>query len=161
APGREGGVCSGGRTGRATILAPSPNLAKADPNMRVRSHRVEEGQVSTSDKAPDDGLPVIHLSELLRAPVLARSGEAAGGVADVSVRLQDTDDYPPVTGIVADVGGRQVFVGSKSIDELARDRVVLAKNKVDLRGFERREGEVLLSADVLGHRLIDVAAVDL
>jgi CBS domain-containing protein len=35
------------------------------------------------------------------------------------------------------------------------------KYKVDLRGFERRDGEVLLRADVLGHRLIDVAAVEL
>jgi Mg/Co/Ni transporter MgtE len=38
---------------------------------------------------------------------------------------------------------------------------VLAKNKIDLRGFERRAGEVLLRTDVLGHRLIDVAAVEL
>jgi Mg/Co/Ni transporter MgtE len=38
---------------------------------------------------------------------------------------------------------------------------VLAKNKIDLRGFERRDGEVLLRADVLGHRLIDVAAGEL
>ena len=38
---------------------------------------------------------------------------------------------------------------------------MLAKNKIDLRGFERRDGEVLLRADVLGHRLIDVAAGEL
>jgi len=118
--------------------------------------------VSTSETAERRGsLPVIHLSELLRAPVLARSGEAVGRVEDVIVRLQDADEYPPVTGIVAGVGGRRVFVGSKSIDEFAPGRIVLTKNKVDLRGFERRDGEVLLRADVLGHRLIDVAAVDL
>jgi CBS domain-containing protein len=117
--------------------------------------------VSTADKAPGDGLSVIHLSALLRAPVLSRSGEAVGRVEDVIVRLRDADDYPPVTGIVADVGGRPVFVGSKSIDAFGEDRVVLSKNKVDLRGFERRDGEVLLRADVLGHRLIDVAAVEL
>jgi flagellar motility protein MotE (MotC chaperone) len=84
-----------------------------------------------------------------------------GRVEDVIVRLRDADEYPPVTGIVVGVGGRRVFVGTKSIDEFGQDRVVLAKNKVDLRGFERRDGEVLLSADVLGHRLIDVAAVEL
>ncbi|OBH07030.1 MULTISPECIES: magnesium transporter MgtE N-terminal domain-containing protein [unclassified Mycobacterium] len=118
--------------------------------------------MSTSQTAePRGALPVIHLSELLRAPVLARSGEAVGRVEDVIVRLRDADDYPPVTGIVAGVGGRRVFVGSKSIDEFAPGRIVLTKNKVDLRGFERRDGEVLLRADVLGHRLIDVAAVDL
>src|SRR6201993_5397680 len=108
-----------------------------------------------------EGLPVIHLSQLLRAPVLARSGDAVGRVEDVIVRLRSADEYPLVTGIVAGVGGRQVFVGSKSITEYAPNRVVLAKNKIDLRAFDRREGEVLLRADVLGHRLIDVAAVEL
>jgi CBS domain-containing protein len=119
--------------------------------------------VSTSETTAehDGGLPVIHLSQLLRAPVLARSGEAVGRVEDVIVRLRGADEYPLLTGIVAGVGGRQVFIGSKSIHEYAADRVVLAKNKVDLRGFERRDGEVLLRADVLGHRLIDVAAVEL
>ncbi len=119
--------------------------------------------MSTPETAaePRGGLPVIHLSQLLRAPVLARSGEAVGRVEDVIVRLRGADEYPLVTGIVAGVGGRKVFVGSKSIHEYATDRVVLAKNKIDLRGFERREGEVLLRADVLGHRLIDVAAVEL
>ena len=119
--------------------------------------------MSTSETTAehDGGLPVIHLSQLLRSPVLARSGEAVGRVEDVIVRLRGADEYPLLTGIVAGVGGRQVFIGSKSIHEYATDRVVLAKNKVDLRGFERRDGEVLLRADVLGHRLIDVAAVEL
>ena len=105
-------------------------------------------------------LPVIHLSQLLRAPVITRSGEVVGRVQDVIVRLRGEDTYPLVTGIVAGVGRRRVFVGTDAVDEFAPGRVVLAKNKVDLRGFERREGEVLLRADVLGHRLIDVAAVE-
>jgi CBS domain-containing protein len=119
--------------------------------------------VSTSETATEygGGLPVIHLSQLLRSPVLARSGEAVGRVEDVIVRLRGADEYPLVTGIVAGVGGRRVFVGSTSIHNYLPDRVVLAKNKIDLRGFERRDGEVLLRADVLGHRLIDVAAVEL
>jgi CBS domain-containing protein len=119
--------------------------------------------VTTPDKAsePRGELPVIHLSQLLRAPVQARSGEDVGRVEDVIVRLRSADEYPLVTGIVAEVGGRQVFIGSQSIHEFEPKRIVLAKNKVNLRGFERREGEVLLRADVLGHRLIDVAAVEL
>ena len=77
--------------------------------------------MTTSTTAADtgSGLPVIHLSELLRAPVLARSGEDVGRVEDVIVRLRGADEYPLVTGIVAGVGGRKVFIGSKSIDEIA------------------------------------------
>ncbi|WP_319450710.1 MULTISPECIES: magnesium transporter MgtE N-terminal domain-containing protein [unclassified Mycobacterium] len=109
----------------------------------------------------DAGRTVIHLSKLLRGPVVARSGEPVGRVEDVIVRLRGAGDYPMVTGIVAGVGGRRVFVGSRSIHEYQPDRVVLTKNKIDLRSFERRDGEVLLRADVLGHRLIDVAAAEL
>jgi CBS domain-containing protein len=116
---------------------------------------------TSTDTHTDSGRPVIHLSQLLRAPVVGRSGEEFGRVADVIVRLRGADEYPLMTGIVADVGGRRVYAGSKSIQEYAPGRITLAKNKVDLRGFERRDGEVLLRADVLGHRLIDVATVEL
>src|ERR1700733_12377143 len=99
---------------------------------------------STTAGDPGGGLPVIHLSELLRAPVQSRSGEDVGRVEDVIVQLRGADDYPLVTGIVADVGGRKVFVGTTSIEDITPDRIILSKNKLDLRGFERREGEVLL-----------------
>ena len=119
--------------------------------------------MSTPEPAAERGrgLPVIHLSELLRSPVLARTGEAVGRVEDVIVRLRGHAEYPFVTGIVAGVGGRRVFIGSEAIEEFTPGRIVLDRNKIDLRGFERRDGEVLLRADVLGHRLIDVAAVEL
>ena len=120
---------------------------------------MSESRIAPEHSSP--GRPLIHLSELLRAPVVARSGETVGRVEDVIVRLRGADTYPLVTGIVAGVGGRRVFIGSRSIHQYAPGRVVLAKNKIDLRGFERREGEVLLRTDVLGHRLIDVAAGEL
>src|SRR6476659_6191540 len=120
---------------------------------------MSESRIAPEHASP--GRPLIHLSELLRAPVLARSGETVGRVEDVIVRLRGADTYPLVTGIVAGVGGRRVFIGSRSIHQYAPGRVVLAKNKIDLRAFERRDGEVLLRADVLGHRLIDVAAGEL
>ncbi|MBV8863053.1 MAG: magnesium transporter, partial [Mycobacterium sp.] len=91
----------------------------------------------------------------------ARSGDVVGRVDDVIVQLRHEPDYPLVTGIVARIGGRRIFVASGSVETYAPGKVVLAQNKVDLRAFERRDPEVLLRADVLGHRLIDVAAVEL
>jgi CBS domain-containing protein len=104
---------------------------------------------------------LIHLSQLLRAPVVTPSDEAVGRVDDIIVRLRGADTYPLVTGIVAAVAGRRVFVRSASIRRLHPDRVALAHNEIDLRRFERRHGEVLLRSDVLGYRLIDVAAGEL
>ncbi|BBX86124.1 hypothetical protein MAUB_39970 [Mycolicibacterium aubagnense] len=107
------------------------------------------------------GAPVIHFSELLKAPVVSRSGEAVGKVEDVIVRLGGGDEYPAVTGLVVGVGGRQVFVSADIVRSLAEHQVDLTKNKVDLRTFGRRDGEYLLKADVLDHRFIDVPNAEL
>jgi CBS domain-containing protein len=104
---------------------------------------------------------LIHLSQLLRAPVVTPNGEAVGRVDDIIIRLRGVDTYPLVTGIVAAVGGRRVFIGTRSVRQFAPDRVTLAHSEIDLRRFERRHGEVLLRSDVLGYRLIDVAAGEL
>jgi CBS domain-containing protein len=96
------------------------------------------------------------LSRLLGRPVADRTGESLGRLADVIVRLQGTD-YPVVTGLVATVGRRDVFVPAEQVSDLAAEPLRLSSAKLDLRRFERRDGEVLLRADVLGHRLIDVA----
>lgn len=102
----------------------------------------------------------MHLSALLGLPILSLNGESVGKVQDVIVRLRG-GDYPVVTGVVAKVGGRRVFLSIDRVDELSEQRVSLAKPKVDLRAFERRDGEVLLREDILGHRLIDVAEAEL
>jgi CBS domain-containing protein len=106
-------------------------------------------------------MSVIHLSQLMHAPVLTQSDEAVGRVDDIIVRLRGADTYPLVTGIVARVGGRSVFVGSGSIERFDPDRVTLVHDVINLRRFERRYGEVLLRSDVLGHRLIDVTVGEL
>jgi hypothetical protein len=100
---------------------------------------------------------VLHLSSLLKRPVADRGGRTLGKLADVIVRLRG-EEYPVVTGLAANVGGRVVFVPVEQVEAFDGDRMVrLTSARVDLRPFERREGEVLLRADVLGHRLIDVA----
>jgi len=101
-----------------------------------------------------------HLSELLRRTLTDVRGEPVGKLADVIVRLQGTE-LPLVTGLVATVGGRQVFVPADQLTSLADDVLRLTSATLDLRRFERRHGEVLLRSDVLGHRLIDVESARL
>ncbi|MBY8860098.1 CBS domain-containing protein [Nocardia sp. CA2R105] len=113
----------------------------------------------TSDLSP--ATSIVHLSQVLKSPVIAASGDTIGRVEDLVVRLAGRDSYPPITGVVVGVGGRRVFVPARTVDDLRADRITLSRNKVDLRAFERRDGEVLLRADIMGHRLIDVAAAEL
>ncbi len=101
--------------------------------------------------------PVVHLSIVLRSPLLDRAGERLGRVEDLIVRLAD-GGYPPVTGLKARIGGRELFVPIARVADLQPGAVRLAGEKLSLRRFERRAGEVLLGQDVLGRTLVDVEA---
>ena len=102
----------------------------------------------------------MHLSALLKGHLCSPEGESIGRVDDVIVRLRG-GELPLVTGLVGKVGGRRVFVPVSGIASLASEAVELSDSRLNLRGFERREGEVLLREDILGHRLIDVAEAEL
>jgi CBS domain-containing protein/sporulation protein YlmC with PRC-barrel domain len=102
----------------------------------------------------------LHLSELLHRLITDRGGESIGRVSDVIVRLRG-EQNPLVTGLVAAVGGREVYVPIEQVSSFDGDVLRLTSAKLDLRRFERRDGEVLLRADVLGHRLIDVESAQL
>jgi CBS domain-containing protein len=97
----------------------------------------------------------LHLSELLRRPITDSSGGSIGRLSDVIVRLRGAD-YPVVTGLVVTIGGRSLFVPIDQVADLSGAELRLTSARLDLRRFERRDGEVLLRADVLGHRLLDV-----
>jgi sporulation protein YlmC with PRC-barrel domain len=102
----------------------------------------------------------IHLSELLSRPITDRGGESLGRLSDVVVRLRGSE-LPLVIGGVASVGGREVFVPMEQVSSFDGEVLQLSSAKLSLRRFERRPGEVLLRADVLGHRLIDVESARL
>jgi CBS domain-containing protein len=98
---------------------------------------------------------ILHLSLIARGELRDRAGGKVGRVDDLIVRLGD-DGYPPVTGLLASVAGRQVFVSAEAVDELEHGRVTLRVEQLDLRPFERRPQEVLLKKDVLDRQLINV-----
>jgi CBS domain-containing protein len=103
---------------------------------------------------------IVHLSELLRLPLSTAAGETVGPLKDVVVRLR-VGGYPLVIGLVTRVGSGQLFVHTAQLTQLDDRAVVLGSDRLDLRGFERRDGELLLRTDILGHRLIDAEAAEL
>jgi CBS domain-containing protein len=116
---------------------------------------------SPAAAAPEAGSErMLHLSELVGRPITDKRGESIGRLADVIVRLRGAE-HPLVIGLVAAVGGREVFVPLEQASSFDGEALRLTSAVLDLRQFERRHGEVLLRADVLGHRLIDVASAHL
>ena len=66
----------------------------------------------------------MHLSGLLGHQLISPTDEGVGKVDDIIVRLRG-DDYPVVTGVVAKIGGRRVFVPIERVAELSEQRVAL------------------------------------
>jgi CBS domain-containing protein len=104
--------------------------------------------------APRDPF-VLHLSLVVGGALRDAAGERLGRVDDLIVRLEG-EEYPPVSGAVTTIAGRQVFVPPELIDEIAPGRIVLRAQQLDLQHFRRRQGEVLLKKDVLDRQLINV-----
>jgi len=97
---------------------------------------------------------VLHLSLIVGGTLRDRNGGRLGRVDDLIVQLGE--DYPPVTGVLARVAGRQVFVPASELAEIGHARVEMVSDRLDLQQFERREGEVLLRKDVLDRQLINI-----
>ena len=100
--------------------------------------------------------PQLWLTELLKGQLVDRAGERLGRVDDVIVRLGG-GGYPPVTGLVGRIGGRQLFVPGDRIADMVPGMVHLTGETLSLARFERRQGEVLLRQDVLDRRMIRVS----
>jgi len=104
----------------------------------------------------------VWLSDVLGRAVHAQDGQRLGKIKDAIVRLDlEPGHRPPVTGLVVTVGGRDLYVPRDLVADLTADEVTLSTARLDLRAFERRDGEVLLRHDLLGHRLIDVTTARL
>src|SRR5690349_5202050 len=97
----------------------------------------------------------VTLTQLLRSPVLNPAGTEVGRLEDLIVKL-DGGTYPPVNGLKVRVGAQDVFVGKDKLESLEPGGVRLNTPTLITEPFQRRPGEVLLAADVLGRHLIDV-----
>jgi CBS domain-containing protein/sporulation protein YlmC with PRC-barrel domain len=104
---------------------------------------------------------VIHLSSVAGSALLDSAGERLGRVDDVIVRMDHGQGLPPVVGLEARIGGREMFVPIDRIEQLGPDAVRTSTTKLNLAQFERRPGELLLRSDVLDRSVINVPAARL
>ncbi len=104
--------------------------------------------------ATESGPEILHLSSVIKRPLVDRAGDRLGKVQDLIV-LAGQSPHPPVVGLVVDIGGRDLFVPIRKVAAFEPGRVLFEGSRVDLRRFERRPGELLLARDLLAHHLIN------
>ncbi|MDA8359968.1 MAG: CBS domain-containing protein [Actinomycetota bacterium] len=104
--------------------------------------------------APELGVELLHLSSVIGRPLVDGAGDRLGRVRDLIVRV-GTSPHPPVVGLVVRIGGRDLFVPVAKIAALRPGRAEFEGERVDLRRFERRPGELLLARDLMARHLIN------
>ncbi|MGH9207839.1 MAG: magnesium transporter MgtE N-terminal domain-containing protein, partial [Acidimicrobiales bacterium] len=102
----------------------------------------------------------LHLSSVTKSPLVDRSGEKLGRVADLIVRLGDVG-YPPISGLLATIGKRDLFVPIDLVQSIEPGKVTLKGETLNLRRFERRPNELLLARDLSARHLINLVGARL
>ena len=97
----------------------------------------------------------LHLSLVVPCALRDHGGERLWRVIDLIARLNG-DDYPPLSGALAEVAGRPVFVPAAEIESIGPEEVALSTSRLDLEHFHRHEQEILLRKDLLDRQLINV-----
>ena len=103
---------------------------------------------------------IIHLSGIVRSPLLGSDGEKIGRVEDVIARPGE-QAHPPVTGMVATIGRRELFVPVALVGTVRPGCVQLQGETLNLARFERRPGELLLAKDLAARHLINIVGARL
>jgi CBS domain-containing protein len=99
---------------------------------------------------------VVSLAGVIGRPLYNQVGAEIGSIVDFVAKWDGAESYPPVVGMVVRVGRRKAWVAGDNVADLTETGATLRSARLDLREYERREGEVLLTRDVLDHQLVDV-----
>ena len=102
---------------------------------------------------------ILYLSDITGKPVRGASGEVIGRLADLVVRMTETETFPPVTGAVVTTGrqGRlRFYIHAAALADMSSSGARLRTDSVNLAPFARRDSEVLLHKDVLDKQLVDI-----
>lgn len=92
--------------------------------------------------------------------MLGAHRERLGRVADLVVRLDSGESLPPLSGLKAQIGGRDLFIPASQVASLEPPSVRISTTQ-DLGLFQRRPGQALLRGDLLGRSLIHVSTAQL
>lgn len=97
---------------------------------------------------------MLFLANLLGCVVQSTRNDIIGTLADILVQI-GPDPYPSISGLVVRDRRRLFFVPATQLVSFD-DVIQLTSSVVNMHRFKRRDGEVLLSKDVLDHQIIDI-----
>ena len=104
---------------------------------------------------------LLFLSRMLGRQIQDKHGEKIATLKDLIVRInpdegKSEEKYPPLAGLVARANARSFFIPYAQVEQFDEEGIKLYSARVSLERFTRRNGEILLTRDVLDRQLVDV-----
>jgi CBS domain-containing protein len=104
---------------------------------------------------------LVYAYRVMRLPLLDSDGAAIGRIDDI-VLVPSSPSIPPrVVGFVASSQRRKIFVNAGRVTSLDNAGARMRSWDLDLNPFKRREGELLVGADLLDRRIGHEVVTDL
>jgi flagellar motility protein MotE (MotC chaperone)/sporulation protein YlmC with PRC-barrel domain len=97
---------------------------------------------------------MLYLSQAIGRPVRDQLGESIGKVADLIVAIGDS--YPPVTGLVVNNNGREIFLSWQAVNSLDAGGAELGTTAIDISRFQQRPNEIRLKRDLMDKQIVDI-----
>ena len=97
---------------------------------------------------------MIYLTELLRLPVLDSAGRPLGRLSEVAV--VPAEDPKRVAQFVLRSRGRRLAIGHEAVQEVSLNAFRLSVPSEQLREFDPRDDQLLVTKDVLDQQIIDI-----
>ena len=97
---------------------------------------------------------MLYLSQAIGRPVRDQLGESIGKVADLIVAIGDS--YPPVTGLVVNNNGREIFLSWQAGNSLDAGGAALGTTAIDISRFQQRPNEIRLKRDLMDKQIVDI-----
>jgi flagellar motility protein MotE (MotC chaperone)/sporulation protein YlmC with PRC-barrel domain len=97
---------------------------------------------------------MLYLSQAIGRPVRDQLGESIGKVADLIVAIGDR--YPPVTGLVVNNNGREIFLSWQAVNSLDAGGAALGTTAIDISRFQQRPNEIRLKRDLMDKQIVDI-----
>ena len=97
---------------------------------------------------------MLYLSQAIGRPVRDQLGESIGKVADLIVAIGDS--YPPVTGLVVNNNGREIFLSWQAVNSLDAGGATLGTTAIDISRFQQRPNEIRLKRDLMDKQIVDI-----
>ena len=104
---------------------------------------------------------LVYAYRVMRLPLLDSDGAAIGRIDDI-VLVPSSPTVPPrVVGFVASSQRRKIFVNAGRVTALDNAGARMRSWDLDLNPFKRREGELLVGADLIDRRIDHEVVTDL